>query len=76
MNRVGASPEVPGARQSSLRDPRMLEMATESPDYNAKRGLLSSPCEKALANPIKGAHGPTMHNNQAGPEPFAERVSP
>ena len=53
----------------------------EPAEYNAKRGLFERlppiDDEKALANQgEKGRTVPLMHHNQAGPEPFAERVSP
>ena len=70
---------VAALRQLSLRDPHSVEMATTSTEYNEKariiRTFATNPLEKTLANRIKRAHGLTMHNNQAGPEPFAERAS-
>jgi hypothetical protein len=41
----------------------------QSEDYSSPRG---NPREKALANPVKRAHGRFMHDNRAGSGPFAE----
>jgi hypothetical protein len=44
----------------SLRDPRRVEVATKSAEYNAKRGLFAPALpisKKALANRIERAHG-------------------
>jgi hypothetical protein len=55
-------------------------MVTTSTEYNEKTRIIrtcaANPLEKSLANGIKRAHALTMHNNQAGPEPFAERAAP
>jgi hypothetical protein len=49
-------------------------MATKAAEYKTRRGLfdLTLPFrEKAIANPIKRAHGNCMHNNRVGAELFA-----
>jgi hypothetical protein len=49
-----------GLRQLSLRDPRTVEVATKSAEYNAGRGLIASAPpipEKALAYLVERAHG-------------------
>jgi hypothetical protein len=55
-------------------------MATTSTEYNAKRGLFApAPPIPSRKRWLIGSRERTvhlMHNNQSGPELFAEQVSP
>jgi len=71
---------VAALRQLSLRDPRSVEMATTSTEYNAKRGLFApAPPIPSRKRWLIGSRERTVdlvHNSQAGPKLFAEQVLP
>jgi hypothetical protein len=69
----------PVGRSLSLRDPRRVEVATKSDEYNARRGSFAQRWQFPRKCWLIGSRERTvrlMHNNQAGPELFAERVLP
>ena len=62
-------------RASKVYHRPQIENGYGTGQIHAKRGLFEpegNPSEKALANPVKRAHGWFMHNNRAGSGPFAE----